>query len=230
VPPGGPPPGAGVPPPGPGEPGAPIVPPSNNTPKIVAVILAVALVAGGVAFALTRGGGSSGGSVDAFCAQAKKIASDPSSNRATVDPAELDKLASAVDQLQKSAPKEIKSDAQVVNEFIKVLVPKLKAAGNDSDKSIKALGDASSAVGAQRLQTAEQNVQKFGEDKCGVDLQLARSSSSDSSTSNFSSSFGTDFSFDSDSFSSVLSSFSSDFGSGFFSSLSSSFNESSTSS
>src|SRR5436189_1658811 len=40
----------------PGGPSAPIVPPSNNTPKIVAVIVALALVAGGAAFALTRGG------------------------------------------------------------------------------------------------------------------------------------------------------------------------------
>src|SRR3954468_8335462 len=177
-PPGAPPPGA---PPGDVPPYVPPTPgsssPSNNTAKIVAVIVALALVAGGVAFAMTRGSGSSGGSTDAFCAQAKKIVNDPSFDRAGNDPAELDRIASAVDQLQKSAPKEIQPDAAVFDQFVKALIPKLKAAVSDPDKTIKALDDTSNTVGAQRLQTAEQNLQRFGLEKCGVDLKLASESS-----------------------------------------------------
>jgi hypothetical protein len=99
----------------------------------------------------------------------------------------------------------------------------IKAAGSDPNKQFGAIISASQGVDQAKLTQAEQNIDKFGRDKCGVDFSL--SSGSDSSTASSSSSnpigsFGTDssFSFDESSFSSVLSSFSSDFGSGFFSS------------
>jgi hypothetical protein len=232
-PPGGPPPGAGVPPPGPGGPSGPIVPPTNNTPKIVAVIVALALLAGGVAFALTRSGGSSGGSVKAFCDTAKKFQNDDSLNKAFNDPAQVDRAISAFDELVKASPKEIKSDMETLQEAINKIGLAIKTAGPDPNKQVTAVIAATQGLDEKKLDQAGKNIEDFGKKNCGPDFTFDSSNSSESSgssTSEFSSSFGTDFSFDSDSFSSVLSSFSSDFGSDFFSSLSSDFNGSSTSS
>jgi len=229
------PPGAPVGPTGPGGPGAPVVPPKNNTAKIVAVIVALALVAGGVAFALTRGGGSSGGSVKSFCDTAKKFQNDDNLNKAFNDPAQVDKALAAFDELVKASPKEIKSDMQTLSDAVRKIGLAIKAAGNDPDKQFAAVLAASQGLDQKKLEQAEKNIEDFGKKNCGADFSFDSSSSSESSSRSGSSesdssfSFGTDFSFDSDSFSSVLSEFSSDFGSDFFSSLSSQFSDSTSS-
>jgi len=205
--------------------------PGNNTPKIVAVIVALALVAGGIAFAVTRDGGS-GGSAKAFCDTAKKFQNDDSLSKAANDPAQIDKAIEAFDQLTKAAPKEIKSDMQTLEDAVKKFGAAVKAAGNDPGKQFAAILAAATSLDQNKLEQATKNIEAFGKKNCGSDFTID-SSSSDSSSSHFGSSFSfsTDsngsFSFDSDSFSSVLSEFSSNFGSDFFSSLSSEFSTSS---
>ena len=229
-PPGAPPPGA---PPGGPPTDAPPAPgpssPGNNTPKIIAVIVTLALVAGGIAFAVTRGGGS-GGSAKAFCDTAKKFQNDDSLNNAFNNPAEVDKALAAFDELVKAAPKEIKTDMETLQDALKKIGLAIKTAGNDPGKQFAAVLAASQGLDEKKLDQATKNIEEFGKKNCGSDFTFGSSGSSRSSapgSSTSGSSFGTDFSFDSDSFSSVLSEFSSNFGSDFLSSLSSEFSTSS---
>jgi hypothetical protein len=203
----------------------------SNTGKIVAIVIVLALIAGGVAFALTRDSGG-GGSVKAFCDTAKKFQNDDSlNNNAFDDPAKIDKAVAAFDQLTKAAPKEIKADMQTVQAVFKKFADAVKSAGNDPSKQFAAILAASAGVDRDKVNQAEKNIDAFGKKNCGSDFSFSSSSDefsfpSDSSSSE--SSFGTDsFSFNESSFSSLLSSFSSDFGSDFFSSLDSQFSTSS---
>jgi hypothetical protein len=200
--------------------------------KIIAIVVVLALLAGGGAFLLTKGSGG-GGSTASFCDTVKKFKDDAQLDNAFSDPTKLDKIATAFDQLTKSAPSEIKTDMNTLNDAIKKIVAAVKAAGNDPSKAFGAILAASASFDQAKVTQASNNVDKFAKDKCGVDLS---SSSSDASspfssfsfdTSSFSSSLSSDFSsFDSDSFSSSLSSeaeklcsqFGTDFGSDFCSS------------
>jgi hypothetical protein len=196
--------------------------------------VALALVAGGVAFALTRGGGGSGGSVKSFCDTAKKFQNDDSLNKAANDPQQIDKAIAAFDELVNASPKEIKADMETLRDAVKKFGAAIKAAGNDPEKQFAAVLAASAGLDQDKLEKATKNIEDFGKKNCGTDFSFDSSSSSSRSFNSSSSdsgsfSFGTDFSFDSDSFSSVLSSFSSDFGSDFFSSLESQFSDSTSS-
>lgn len=203
----------------------------SNTGKIVAVVVALALIGGGVAFALTRGGGG-GGSTKAFCDNARKFQNDESLNKAFNDPSKIDKAIEAFDELTKSAPKEIKPDMETLRDAVNKIGQAVKSAGSDPSKQFGAVIAAAAGLDQKKLDQAGSNVEKFGKENCGVDFSLSSSSSSEPFTLD-SSSFSFDsssFSFDTDSFDSELSSFSSILGSDFFSSFSSELNNSESSS
>jgi hypothetical protein len=200
--------------------------------KIIAIVVVLALLAGGGAFLLTKGSGG-GGSTASFCDTVKKFKDDAQLENAFSDPTKLDKIATAFDQLTKSAPSEIKTDMNTLNDAIKKIVAAVKAAGSDPSKAFGAILAASASFDQAKVTQASNNVDKFAKDKCGVDLSSSSSASSSPfssfsfDTSSFSSSLSSDFSsFDSDSFSSSLSSeaeklcsqFGTDFGSDFCSS------------
>ena len=224
---GGPPPAG---PPGGGPP--PYVAPAggagggSNTGKIVAIVVVVALVAGGIAFALTRDSGSSGGSTASFCTKVKSLQKDADLNKAFEDPSQIDKAVSAFQQLTDAAPSEIKADMNTINDAVKKIGAAVKSAGKDPSKQFGAIIAASAGIDQKKVEQAQSNVEKFAKDKCGVDLNSGSSGSSSSSrssssrsSSSESGSFGSDLS----DFSSFLSDFSSSFGSDFFSSFGSDF-------
>lgn len=201
----------------------------SNTGKIVAIVIVLALIAGGVAFALTRDSGGGGGSVKAFCDTAKKFQNDESLNAAN-DPSKIDKGLEAFDALVKAAPSEIKNDMKTLQDAYVKIAQAVKSAGNDPNKVFGAILAASAGLDQQKIEQAGKNVEAFGKKNCGADFSFSESSSNGFSfpSDSSSSSFGTDsFSFDESSFSSLLSSFSSDFGSDFFSSFDSQFSTSS---
>jgi hypothetical protein len=204
--------------------GAPAVPAAaaggGGSGKVIAIVVALALVAGGAAFALTRGGGGGGGSVQGFCDKAKALQKDTSLDKAFNDPAKIDQVVATFDELTKAAPSEIKNDMNTINDAIKKIAAAVKSAGNDQSKQFGAILAASAQLDQKKLDQAGKNLDKFGKEKCGIDLSLSSSSSSSdfSSLSDLSSSFNdSSFSFNDSSFSSLLSSFSSDFGTDFFS-------------
>ncbi|MEY2447980.1 MAG: hypothetical protein QOH79_1456, partial [Acidimicrobiaceae bacterium] len=141
--------------------------------KIVGIAVALALVAGGAAFALTRDNGG-GGSVEAFCAKAKALHNDIDLNEAFSDPAKVDKVTDAFGQVANAAPKEIKADIDTLNDAVR------KA--RDATKAGKNASDVFTDEESQKLGVASTNVENFGKEKCGQDFLLS-SSSSDSSSS-----------------------------------------------
>jgi hypothetical protein len=193
---------------------------SGGPGKIIAIVVVLALLAGGGAYLLTKGG-SSGGSVTEFCAKAKTLHNAIDFDDAFSDPARVDTVVNAFDQLTKAAPSEIKSDMNTLNDALKRARTNVKAGKSPDD----GLSDADRA----KLSTAGDNVERFGKAHCGSDFQLSSSSSSSdftfdtSSLSSRSSEFSSSFSnFDTSSLSSQLSSlcdtFGSEFGSDFCSS------------
>ena len=174
---------------------------------MIAIVVVLALLAGGGAFLLTKGGGG-GGSTASFCDTAKKFKDDADLNNAFDDPTKIDKALAAFDQLTKSAPSEIKNDMNTLNDAIKKIGAAVKAAGNDPSKAFGAILAASASLDQNKLTAAQQNIEKFSKDKCGIDFS---SSSTTARPRSFSSFTFDSSSFDSSSFDSSLSSFSSEF-------------------
>jgi hypothetical protein len=115
-----------------------------------------------------------------------------------------------------------------LNDAIKKVGAAVKQAGNDPSKAFGAILTASATLDQAKLTQAQQHVEKFAKDKCGLDLGSSSSSSSSSfsfDTSSFSG-FTDSSSFDSSAFESSLSSeasalcrqFGTDFGTDFCSS------------
>jgi hypothetical protein len=151
---------------------APVAGGGSNVPKIiVGIVIAVALVAGGTAFALTRDSG--GGSVQAFCDKAKTLHNDIDLNDAFSDPTKVDEVVAKFNQLASAVPDEIKADMNTLNDALRSARDDVKAG-----KSV-AFNDELSA----KIETANTNVENFGTKNCGADFLLSSSSSDSSSTS-----------------------------------------------
>ena len=148
----------------------------NNAPKIiVGIVILVALVAGGTAFALTRDSG--GGGVQAFCDKAKTLHNDIDLNDNFSDPTKVDEVVAKFSQLVSAAPQEIKADMNTLNDALRKARDDVKAG-----KTVAFNDEVSS-----KIETADSNVKKFGEQNCGAAFLLS-SSSSDSTSSTSSSS------------------------------------------
>jgi hypothetical protein len=179
--------------------------------KVIAIVVVLALLAGGGAYLLTRDSGGTR-TVSSFCTKAKSAQTDIKFED-ILDPSKVDALLSAFDQLAKSAPDEIKSDMNTLNDALKRERVNVKA-GKSPD-------DGFNASDEEKLTTAAANVEKFTKDKCGIDINSSISSDGSFSFSSFdSSSFESSLSdqfsnFDTDSLSSQLSSLCSEFGSEF---------------
>ena len=187
---------------------------------MIAIVVVLALLAGGGAYLLTKGSGGSSGSVADFCAKATAAKNDIKFED-IINPARVDAIASAFDQLAKSAPTEIKSDMNTLNDAIKRERANVKA-GKSPDDGFSGSDNA-------KLTTASANIEKFAKDKCGLDLNSNSSfslSTRSFDTSSLSSLTSGSSSFDSSSFDSSLSSqaealcsqFGTDFGTDFCSS------------
>jgi len=177
--------------------------------KVVVAAVAVALIGGGAAFAVMRGGGS-GGSVRAFCDAAKRFQDDESLDKSSHDPAQIDKAVAALDVLVRAAPNEIKSDMELERQALAAIGAALKSAGSDPDSQFAAILAAAAGFDQVKLNRAAAHIESFGKQHCGSDFSFSNDSSSSVSSSSSSSFDSGDFSFDSSSFSSVISSFSSD--------------------
>jgi hypothetical protein len=141
-------------------------------PKIiVGIVIAVVLVAGGTAFALTRDSG--GGGVQAFCAKAKTLHNDIDLNDAFNDPTKVDEVVAKFSQVVKVAPNAIQADMNTLNDALRSARDDVKAG-----KTV-AFNDELSA----KIETANTNVENFGTKNCGADFLLSSSSSDSSSTS-----------------------------------------------
>src|SRR4051794_5144741 len=175
----------------------------SGTAKVVAIVAVVALLAGGAAFALTRGGSGGERSVKAFCDAAKGLEKNQELSDSFTDPAKIDEAVAQFDKLTKVAPAEIESDMNVIDDAFKKVASAMKSAGSDSDKQFGAIFGALAQLDQAKLKTAGEHLDAFAHDKCGLDLSLDSSSSSDSDSSSsfdfssFLSSFDTDFSTDS---------------------------------
>ncbi|MEY2450184.1 MAG: hypothetical protein QOH79_3660 [Acidimicrobiaceae bacterium] len=205
---GGPPPGA--PPGGPAY-AAPAAAAARGGPgKIIAIVVVLALLAGGGAYLLTKGDGSSGSLKD-FCAKANALHNSIDFDVALSDPARVDGVINALDQVTKAAPNEIKNDMNTLNDGLKRARSNVKAG--------KAPDNGFSDADRSKLDTASSNVERFGKANCGPDFQVS-SSSVDTSfsfdSSSFTDSLSSQFSgFDTDSLSSLCEGFRSQFGSDF---------------
>jgi hypothetical protein len=158
--------------------------------KVIAIVVVLALLAGGGAFLLTRGSGGGGSEAD-FCAKATAVR-DISFEDIAGAPARIDSVLRAFDELAKAAPKEIKNDANTLNDAAKRAAKNVSAGKQPSD----GFTDSDTT----KLTNAVANVASFATQKCGPGT---------SSSSNSDSSFS--FSFDSSAFESSLSERSSDF-------------------
>ena len=151
---------------------APAAGDGSNLPKIiVGIVIAVALVAGGTAFALTRDSGRGG--VQAFCDKAKTLHNDIDLNDAFNDPTKVDEVVAKFSQLVSAAPQEIKADMNTLNDALRSARDQVKAG-----KTVAFNDELSS-----KIETANNNVETFGTKNCGADFLLSSSSSDSSSTS-----------------------------------------------
>lgn len=156
----------------------------SNLPKIIAGVIAVVLIAGVAAFALTRDSDSdSGGSVKAFCEKAKALHNDIDLDQGFEDAATAEKVVNAFSEVNKAAPAEIKADMNLLNDALRKAAQAVKDGKSTRDAFTEEEGGTLDAAGA--------NVEKFGQEKCpeGPDFLLSSSSiDSDSSDSSDSSS------------------------------------------
>ena len=150
--------------------------------KVVVAAVTVALIGGGAAFALTRGGGS-GGSVQAFCDAAKRFQEDESLDKTSHDPAQVDKAVAALDALVKAAPKEIKSDMELQRQALAAIGVALKSARNDPDSQFAAILAAAAGFDQVKLNRAAAHIDSYGRQRCGSDFSFSNESSSAVSSS-----------------------------------------------
>ncbi|MEY2421386.1 MAG: hypothetical protein QOI95_1453 [Acidimicrobiaceae bacterium] len=212
----------GAPPPGAPAYGAPAygAPPAGaaaagggGAGKVIAIVVVLALLAGGGAYLLTKGSGSSG-SVKSFCDTARTLNNDTSLNNNNFDdPATVDKVVSAFTKLANASPSEIKADMNTLTDGLRKAAAAIKT-GKNPDTAL-------SQADKDKFDAATVRVNTFAEKNCGFGLTGSSSDSSfDSSfsfdTSSFDSSLSSQFStFDDSSFSSELSSLCDQFGSDF---------------
>jgi hypothetical protein len=145
---------------------------ASNAPKIiVGVVIAVVLLAGGTAFALTRDSG--GGGVQAFCKKTKAVHNDVDLDEAFNDPTKVDEIVAKFSQVVKVAPNAIQADMNTLDDALRQARDDVKAG-----KSVEFNDELSS-----KIETANNNVENFGKQNCGADFLLSSSSSDSSSTS-----------------------------------------------
>jgi hypothetical protein len=143
------------------------------------------------------GGGSSGGSQQAFCDALKKdqnAFSDLSDQSDVTDSQSLSIAQAAFNDLANKAPSEIKGDMQIIAKAVKSAFSSASqfssaaAAGNSSK-----LSDLDKSFSDQNkgIDQAETNVDKYAKDKCGIDLENS-SETSDSGSSSLRSSSSSD--------------------------------------
>jgi hypothetical protein len=155
--------------------------------KFLACSLVGVVVFGGALMAC--GGGSSSGSQQSFCDALKK---DVSAFSDLSDQSDLDNSQSlsvaqaAFDDLAKKAPSEIKGDMETVAKGVKAAFSsqdEFSSAAKNSDFS--KLSDLAREFSDQNkgIEQAEQNVEKYAKDKCGIDLSSSSTTSSSSATS-----------------------------------------------
>src|SRR5204863_349194 len=101
------------------------------------------------------------------------------------NPAKLDKLSAAIDQLTKAAPSEIKADMNTLNDAFKKIAAAVKQSSNASDPT--AAFGVIATLDQAKITTAGENVQKFGKDKCGIDFSSSSTDASRSFSNTFSS-------------------------------------------
>jgi hypothetical protein len=155
--------------------------------KFLACSVVGIAVFGGALVACSSGGG--GGSQQAFCDALKKdqsAFSDLSNQSDLTDAQSLSAINNALGDLVNKAPSEIKGDMQTVANAAKSSFSALSefssaAKGGDLSK----LSDLEKQFSDQNkgLDAAEQNVEKYAKDKCGVDITGSGSESSSSRSS-----------------------------------------------
>ena len=142
----------------------------NNVPKIIAIVIAVVLIAGVAAFALTRNGDGDN-SVQAFCDKAEELHNDIDLDQGFGDPSKVDPVVAKFGELVKAAPDEIKADMKTLDDAVHKFADAVK---NDKDLTNLVTKDE-----ADRINAAEENIEKFGAEKCGSDFLLSSSSVDD---------------------------------------------------
>ena len=159
--------------------------------KFLACSLVGVVVFGGV-LAACGGGSSSSGSQQAFCDALKKDvgAFSDLSDQSDLTNSQSQSIAQAAfDDLAKKAPSEIKGDMQTVANGVKSAfsaADQFSSAAKSSDFSKLSDLDKQFSDQNKGIDQAEQNIEKYAKDKCGVDL--SSSSTSSSSTESASSS------------------------------------------
>ena len=152
--------------------------------KFLACSLVGVVVFGGV-LAVCGGGSSSSGSQQEFCDALKKDVGVVQRPVRPIRPDELTRVSrsrqAAFDDLAKKAPSEIKGDMQTVANGVKSAfsaADQFSSAAKSSDFSKLSDLDKQFSDQNKGIDQAEQNIEKYAKDKCGVDLSSSSTSSS----------------------------------------------------
>ena len=116
--------------------------------------------------ACSSGGGSAGGSTEAFCNALRGYTALFAGTGA--ESSDEQKFEDALADLANKAPSEIKADMTSIAASVKTQ-RSLASAGEDDPSKLESLESQFSAQGPA-LDRASANIEKFAKDKCGVDL------------------------------------------------------------